>query len=117
MKIRFVSGDLFDSEHGARALAHGCNCQGSMGAGVAKTFRARYPAMYEEYRTRCKAKPRQFNLGDCWLWKSGDPPWVFNLGTQEVYWRARACYEAVGAAFFRMRRQADAEGITSIPMP
>jgi O-acetyl-ADP-ribose deacetylase (regulator of RNase III) len=35
MPIMFVSGDLFDNEHNARALAQGCNCQGSMGAGIA----------------------------------------------------------------------------------
>ena len=117
MPIRFVSGDLFDNEHDARAIAHGCNCQGSMGAGVAKTIRARYPAMYEEYRSRCKAEPRLFNLGDCWLWKADDQAWVFNLGTQEGYWRSRASYEAIETALKEMRRQADAEGITSIAVP
>lgn len=117
MPIRFVSGDLFDNEHGARAIAHGCNCQSSMGAGVAKTNRARYPAMYEEYRSRCKAEPRRFNLGECWLWKAEDQPWVFNLGTQEGYWRSRASYEAIETASKEMRRQADAEGITSIAIP
>ncbi len=117
MPIRFISGDLFDIEHGARAFAHGCNCQGSMGAGVAKTIRARYPEMYEEYRGRCKAEPRRFNLGDCWLWKSADQPWVFNLGTQEGYWRSRASYEAIETSLRRMREQADAEDVTSIAMP
>src|SRR3954462_3320991 len=117
MPIRFVSGDLFDNAHGVRAFAHGCNCQGSMGAGIARSFRARYPEMYEEYRSRCKAEPRRFNLGDCWLWKADDRPWVFNLGTQEGYWRARASYEAIEEALRAMREQADAEGITSIAIP
>ena len=94
MPIHFVSGDIFDNVHAAQALAHGCNCQGSMAAGIAKTIRARYPEMYEEYRIRCKAEPRQFNLGDCWLWKADKQPSVFNLGTQEGFWRARASYEA-----------------------
>jgi len=117
MPIRFISGDLFDKAHHAQAFAHGCNCQGSMGAGIAKTFRARYRQMYEEYRRRCKAEPRQFNLGDCWLWRSDDQPWVFNLGTQERYWRSRASYEAIETALREMSRQADAEGITRIAMP
>src|SRR3954452_10365130 len=117
MPIQLISGDLFDNEHGARAFAHGCNCQGSMGAGIAKTFRDRYPQMYEEYRRRCKAEPREFNLGDAWLWKADDRPWVFNLGTQEGVWRARASYEAIEAALTSMRRQADHEGITSIAVP
>jgi O-acetyl-ADP-ribose deacetylase (regulator of RNase III) len=117
MPIQFVSGDLFDNAHDAQAFAHGCNCQGSMGAGVAMTFRALYPEMYEEYRKKCKAEPRQFNLGECWLWKSDKQPWVFNLGTQEGYWRARASYEAIETALRSMRMQADSEGITSIAIP
>jgi hypothetical protein len=92
MPIQFVAGDLFANRFGAWALAHGCNCQGSMGAGIATGFRDRYPAMYAEYRRRCKAQPHQFNLGDAFLWKADDQPWVFNLATQEGTWRARASY-------------------------
>ena len=117
MPIEFVSGDLFANAHGVQALAHGCNCQGSMGAGIAKEFRERYPAMYQQYRARCKAEPRQFNLGDAWLWKAEDQTWVFNLGTQEGVWRARASYQAIEAALTSMRQQADREGIPSIAIP
>src|SRR5262245_55523170 len=106
MAVQFTSGDLFTNAHDAQALAHGCNCAGSMGAGVAVGFRERYPAMYESYRAMCKAEPRQFNPGDCWLWKADDRPWVFNLATQEGYWRSRATYEAVDAALTAMRAQA-----------
>jgi O-acetyl-ADP-ribose deacetylase (regulator of RNase III) len=117
MPIHFVSGDLFANRFAAKALAHGCNCQGSMGAGIATGFRDRYPAMYEEYRRRCKAEPREFNLGDAWLWREANRPWVFNLGTQEGVWRARASYEAIETALESMRQQADHEGITSIAIP
>ncbi|MDR3638334.1 MAG: macro domain-containing protein [Isosphaeraceae bacterium] len=115
--IQYVSGDLFQNAHQAQAFAHGCNCQGSMGAGIARTICARYPAMYEEYRKRCKAEPRQFNLGDCWLWKASDAPWVFNLGTQEGYWRSRASYDAIETALRSLREQADGEGVTRIAIP
>jgi O-acetyl-ADP-ribose deacetylase (regulator of RNase III) len=117
MTIEFVAGDLFVNTHKVQAFAHGCNCQGSMGAGIAVGFRTRYPEMYEQYRARCKADPREFNLGDAWLWKTTDQPWVFNLGTQEQFWRARASYEAIEAALKQMRAQADAEGINSIAIP
>jgi O-acetyl-ADP-ribose deacetylase (regulator of RNase III) len=117
MPIKFVTGDLFANRFGARALAHGCNCRGSMGAGIATGFRDRYPEMYGEYRRRCRAKPRAFNLGDAWLWKADGRPWVFNLGTQEGTWHARASYEAIEAALKGMREQADREGITSIAVP
>jgi O-acetyl-ADP-ribose deacetylase (regulator of RNase III) len=69
MSIEIVSGDLFKNRHRAQAFAHRCNCQGSMGAGIAVGFKERYPAMYEEYRRRCKVTPREFNPGDVFLWK------------------------------------------------
>jgi O-acetyl-ADP-ribose deacetylase (regulator of RNase III) len=88
-----------------------------MGAGIATGFRAPYPQMYAEYRKRCKAEPREFNLGDIFLWKAEDRPWVFNLGTQEGVWRARASYEAIETALSAMREQADLDAITSIAIP
>ncbi|HEX8035637.1 MAG TPA: macro domain-containing protein [Ktedonobacterales bacterium] len=118
MPVVSVSGDLFENTYSAQALAHGCNCQGSMGAGIAVGFRERYPDMYEEYHRRCKATPRQFNPGDVFLWKTEDNrPSVFNLATQESYWRSRATYEAVEQALGMMRTLADAEGIQSIAIP
>jgi len=117
MPIEFVTGDLFANAHAVRAFAHGCNCQGSMGAGIAVGFRERYPTMYEHYRTLCKATPRAFNLGDVWLWMADGQPWVFNLGTQEGIWRGRASYEAIETALGRMRELADAEDIPSIAIP
>jgi O-acetyl-ADP-ribose deacetylase (regulator of RNase III) len=73
--------------------------------------------MHDEYRKRCKFEPRQFNLGDCWLWKADKQPWVFNLGTQEGYWRARASYEAIETALRSMRKLADLEGVARIAIP
>jgi O-acetyl-ADP-ribose deacetylase (regulator of RNase III) len=117
MAILYVSGDLFTNTYQAQGFAHGCNCAGAMGAGIAAGFRTRYPAMYEEYRRRCKATPREFNPGDVFLWKDADQPWVFNLATQENYWRSRATYAAVEQALAAMRRLADVEGVCSIGMP
>jgi O-acetyl-ADP-ribose deacetylase (regulator of RNase III) len=117
MPIQFVSGDLFVNTYSTQAYAHGCNCQGSMGAGIAKTFKERYPEMFEEYRRRCKVVPRQFNLGDVFLWKEESKPWVFNLGTQEGYWRARASYEAIEVALAKMRKLAGEETIQRIAIP
>jgi O-acetyl-ADP-ribose deacetylase (regulator of RNase III) len=115
--IEYISGNLFENRVGAEAFGHGCNLQGSMGAGIAKSFKERYPQMYEEYRRRCKAQPRQFNLGDSFLWKEEGKPWVFNLGTQENYWRTRASYEAIEASLEKMKRQADEEGIRTVAIP
>src|ERR1051326_1361472 len=117
MPVHFISGDLFVNKHNVQAFAHGCNCIGSMGAGIAVGIKARYPEMFDEYRRRCKANPREFNLGDVFLWKADDKPWVFNLGTQENVWLRRATYEAVEQALRTMREIADHENVTSIGMP
>ncbi len=116
-RIEFVAGDLFANAYAVEAFAHGCNCQGSMGAGIAVGFRERYPEMYEKYRELCKAQPRKFNLGDVWLWRAKVLPHVFNLGTQEGVWRSRASYEVIETSLVRMRELADAEGISSIAIP
>jgi len=117
MPITFVTGDLFANRYHVQAFAHGCNCQGSIGAGIAKTFRAQYPAMYDAYRAKCTVEPRQFNLGDSFLWKDPQQPWVFNLGTQGRYWHGRASYEAIETALRTMWHQADAEGIHALAIP
>jgi O-acetyl-ADP-ribose deacetylase (regulator of RNase III) len=117
MPIEYVAGDLFAGAHRPAVLAHGCNCQGSMGAGIAVQFRERYPAMYEAYRAMCQASPRQFNPGDAWLWREDGEPRVFNLATQERYWRGRATYEWLESALRAMREQADAEDVTRLAMP
>jgi O-acetyl-ADP-ribose deacetylase (regulator of RNase III) len=52
-----------------------------------------------------------------WLWKDAKLPWVFNLGTQERYWRGRASYDAIATALANMPTQADVEAIRSIAMP
>jgi len=115
MPIKYVAGDLFLNEHGAEGLAHGCNCQGAMGAGIAVGFKQRYPKMYVEYRRRCLAMPRQFNPGDCFLWQEKDKPAVFNLGTQEGFEGAQ--YWMIKLALENMLRVADENQIKSIAIP
>jgi O-acetyl-ADP-ribose deacetylase (regulator of RNase III) len=114
--IHFISGDLFVNRFNAQALAHGCNCAGSMGAGIAVEFRDRYPAMFEEFRRRCKAKPAEFTLGDVFFWREEGKPAVFNLGTQPRP-SFGASYPVVEKALQALRERADAEGVTSIAMP
>jgi O-acetyl-ADP-ribose deacetylase (regulator of RNase III) len=116
MPIEFVAGDLFVNRVKAAAFAHGCNCAGSMGAGIAVGFKDRYPAMFEEFRRRCKAKPPEFTLGDVFLWREAGKPAVFNLGTQPRPGRG-ATYPVVAEALKALRAAADEAGITSIAMP
>ena len=116
MPIEFVTGDVFVNRVQAEAFAHGCNCAGSMGAGIAVGFKERYPAMFEEFRRRCKAKPPEFGLGDVFLWREEGKPAVFNLGTQTRPGRG-ATYPVVESALKALRVAADEAGIRSVAMP
>jgi O-acetyl-ADP-ribose deacetylase (regulator of RNase III) len=51
--ITFVKGNLFANEYKAQAFAHGVNCIGVMGAGIATQFKKFYPAMFAAYRQSC----------------------------------------------------------------
>lgn len=79
MTVQYRTGDLFTSD--ADALAHGCNCQGVMGAGIAVQFRKRYPKMFEDYRARCMNG--SFGIGSCFAWDAPDGKVIYNLGTQK----------------------------------
>ena len=112
MPTVFLSGDLFRHE-GLQALAHGCNCAGAMGKGIAVEFRSRFPEMYAEYKRRCA--DRRFALGDVFTWTDGDRT-VFNLGTQQS-WRSKADLLAVERALRTMVEIAEQRGITQIGLP
>lgn len=51
--IRYVTGDLFNSD--AYALVNAVNCEGVMGKGIAYQFKSRYPHNFEAYREACKS--------------------------------------------------------------
>lgn len=113
--IRRMFGDLFTST--APALAQGCNCRGVMGAGIAKQFRDKWPAMYGAYQARCES--RRFTPGDVMLWeppRTGQP-YIFNLATQ-LDTGADARMWAIAASVGRMVQLATSGyGFKQIAMP
>ena len=79
MKIQYIKGDLFSTEH--KYILHGCNSLGVMGSGVAKTVRQRYPDAYETYHHWCS---RGFKLGKYLAVDCGDKI-IINAVTQQNY--------------------------------
>jgi ribA/ribD-fused uncharacterized protein len=110
MGVYYVQGDLFLSA--AQTLAHGVNCRGRMGAGVAVEFRRRAPDMYQEYRRRCHHG--QLQPGELFLWTKTNP-WILNLATQDTSGGARPEY--VEACLQRLAADYTPLGITSLGMP
>lgn len=112
MSVLFVKGDLFATE-GLRAFAHGCNCAGGMGAGIAIEFKRRWPRMFEEYAARCA--DGRFGLGDVFTWTEDDVT-IYNLGTQ-LHWRKKAQLPALAKALRKMVELAPLAGIDRIGLP
>jgi O-acetyl-ADP-ribose deacetylase (regulator of RNase III) len=110
--ITFYSGDLF-ADDSIRARAHGCNCAGAMGAGIAVAFKKRWPAMYEEYRLRCEQG--RFQPGDVFVWEDANDV-VYNLGTQ-AHWRADATLPAIETSVRWMLDDAAQRGLEAVAIP
>ena len=49
--IHYIKGNLLDSD--CDYICHQVNCQGVMGAGIAKQIRERWPVVYNDYRDYC----------------------------------------------------------------
>lgn len=79
--LLMVTGDMFAGLEDGDAIAHGCNCQGVMGAGVAGIVSKRWPIMYEEYRRLCEAG--LLRPGDIHPYMTDEGVLVFNLMTQD----------------------------------
>ena len=110
--LTFVTGDMF-SWGAPAAIAHGCNCAGIMGAGVADRVRRRFPLAYAEYRDLCLK--REFKLGDVHRWTDGVRT-VFNLATQHRP-GPFAQLAAIETSVIEMVRLAHEQQIYEIAMP
>lgn len=109
--ITYKSGNLFKDDT-LDALAHGCNCAGAMGKGIALTFKNKYPKMYLSYKSSCSNKT--FTLGDVFVWK--DDKIIFNLGTQ-TSWKTPATLTAIEKSLTRMKYLAEEMNIKRIGIP
>jgi O-acetyl-ADP-ribose deacetylase (regulator of RNase III) len=112
MPTRIVKGDLFNTP-GIQAFAHGCNCAGTMDAGVSVAFKKRWPAMFADYAARCA--DGRVHLGDVVVWSEGEVS-VYSLAIQE-HWKTRAKLAALTRALRRMVSLAEHGGIAQVGLP
>lgn len=111
--ITFVKGDLFSNEYKVEAFAHGCNCSGVMGAGIALEFRRRWPDMYIIYKDRCNKS--KFTPGSSLLYLDKDLFGVFCLATQDKV-GANATIDNIVRSVTAMLAEANDWEINSIAM-
>lgn len=105
-------GDLFASE--AQTLVNTVNCVGVMGKGIALEFKNRFPAMFRDYETRCKAG--QVKLGRPYLYKDLVGKWVLNFPTKD-HWRSVSKLEDIVEGLNYLQAHYRAWGITSLAVP
>ena len=105
-------GDVF-ALSGVDCYAHGCNCAGAMGKGIALQFRYKYPDMYIQYKELCKNG--LFQPGDVFEYRQNNEC-VFNLATQKD-WKTKAIPDAIRNSVRKMLESATAQHINAIAIP
>jgi O-acetyl-ADP-ribose deacetylase (regulator of RNase III) len=123
--IEYRKGDLLSVKEGV--IAHGVNCQGVMGSGVAKSIRDMYPVVYEDYRskiTETKEMWKERHLSVPFVTrgflgyvqfvsavqpvpKEGNPLVIANCFTQDFYGtdKRHVDYEAVAKCFSLLNKR------------
>jgi len=81
--IKYYQGNLIHST--APIIAHGCNCQGVMGAGVAKAIKNTFYHAYNQYKKA--VDNRTFKLGKIQIIKC-EQKYIANLATQKFFGRS-----------------------------
>jgi len=79
--IKYIKGNLFTAPQDI--LAHGCNCVGGFGSGVAGQMSVEFPETREKYLE--KFEKQGWELGDVQLVKSKDKI-IANCATQKKYY-------------------------------
>lgn len=105
-------GNIFDLPD-VKNYAHGCNCAGAMGKGIALQFKVKYPQMYEQYKVLCHEG--KYVLGDVFSYFYGDG-YIYNLGTQYT-WRTKANIDAIEKSVEKMLMLAIQDHVEKIAMP
>jgi O-acetyl-ADP-ribose deacetylase (regulator of RNase III) len=105
-------GNIFEID-GVYNYAHGCNCAGAMGKGIAIQFKKRFSKMYVEYKSLCNRG--EFSLGDAFEYNYGEG-YVYNLGTQ-LTWKTKADIFALEQSLKNMLIHASKNNIEKIALP
>ena len=113
--ITYIKGDLFSTN--ADIIAHGCNCLGGYGSGVAYTMARNYPKAKSLYLE--KYDEEGWNLGDVQMVLQRDGKYIANCATQDSFLPRGIChadYEAIRLCMEKVKRFAKNKGL-SIAIP
>lgn len=113
--VKYIEGDLFETD--CDLIAHGCNCRGGFGSGVAYTMAQTYPKARDYYLD--KYEEDGWKLGDVQMVLQRDGKYIANCATQDAYLPRgvqHASYDAILECMQKVKRFAQLKGL-SIAMP
>ena len=98
------------------AIAHGCNCFNTMGAGIALTIKNEFPEAYAADAETFKGHRGKLGTYTSVRTTSGV---IYNAYTQYTYWDETdmLSYDAVRLVFERINKDMKSKGITRLGIP
>lgn len=108
--LKIIRTSIFESP--AQTMVNTVNTVGVMGKGIAKEFKARYPAMFREYKRLCN--DRVLEPGVLHLWRGSK--WVLNFPTK-ITWKKPSQISYVEDGLKTFVQHYEAMGIRSISFP
>jgi O-acetyl-ADP-ribose deacetylase (regulator of RNase III) len=110
--IKYFEGTIFNVD--TQTVVNTVNCMGVMGAGIALEFMLRYPAMFEDYETKCKDK--RIMTGKVDYYKNEDGSMIVNFPTKWHFkYPSKLIWIEQGLQDFVKTYQKN--GITSVAFP
>lgn len=112
----FISGDLLHAD--TDVIAHQVNCQGVMGAGLARQIRNIHPVVYTKYKTACEQMTDIDLLGKVQV-ISTTPYRIANLFAQRYYGRVGRYtdYSALQQCLTKLKDYMLQHNLNSIGLP
>ncbi|TCJ01149.1 macro domain-containing protein [Cytobacillus praedii] len=88
--IKIVEGDILQATESI--IGHQVNCQGVMGAGLAKQIRVMYPIVFNGYKNYCNNRHPYDLLGEVQLIQVSNEKYIANIFAQLNYGRKKLIY-------------------------
>lgn len=120
MKFKEVRGDLFSAlrtQPKPLLLAHCISADAALGAGIAKTFRQKYPAM--AYWLKCLSQAHSLRIGNDYVWPLAPNKadvHIANLITKDRYWR-KPTYTSLAKTLAALHKTVRQQQIKTLAIP